>query len=65
MDLIKEQNDNFELLFPSHLKILCYVNLRTWWYQFENAKKIWGEPPIGMYGNWIRRLVNINDYTHM
>ncbi|CAJ0632569.1 5667_t:CDS:10 [Entrophospora sp. SA101] len=55
MELIRTQNDKIALLFPSHLKILCYVNLRTWWHQFENAKKIWGEPPIEMNGNWIRR----------
>ncbi|GES89401.1 hypothetical protein GLOIN_2v1649015 [Rhizophagus clarus] len=54
-DRMKEQNDKISALFPEHLKILCFLNLRSWWRQFENAKRIWGEPPIEMSGNWIRR----------
>ncbi|PKK74742.1 DUF1765-domain-containing protein [Rhizophagus irregularis] len=52
---MKEQNEKISALFPEHLKILCFLNLRSWWRQFENAKRIWGEPPIEMSGNWIRR----------
>jgi len=52
---MKKQNEKISALFPEHLKILCFLNLRSWWKQFENAKRIWGEPPIEMNGNWIRR----------
>ncbi|CAG8584763.1 6060_t:CDS:10 [Dentiscutata erythropus] len=55
IDRISEQNDKISTLFPEHLKILCFLNLRTWLRQFENAKRIWGDPPIEMTGNWIRR----------
>ncbi|CAG8723393.1 6753_t:CDS:2, partial [Cetraspora pellucida] len=54
-DSISKQNDKISSLFPGHLKILCFLNLRTWLRQFENAKRIWGDPPIEMTGNWIRR----------
>lgn len=59
IELIRTQNDEIVSLFPSHLKILCYVNIKTWWHQLEDAKRIRGEPPIEMNGNWIRRLVNL------
>ncbi|CAG8744910.1 32152_t:CDS:10 [Gigaspora margarita] len=55
IDSISKQNDKISSLFPGHLKILCFLNLRTWLRQFENAKRIWGDPPIEMTGNWIRR----------
>ncbi|CAG8518009.1 13784_t:CDS:2 [Funneliformis caledonium] len=55
LDRMTKQNEKISTLFPEHLKILCFLNLKLWWRQFENAKRIWGEPPIEMSGNWIRR----------
>ncbi|CAI2169912.1 13202_t:CDS:10 [Funneliformis geosporum] len=55
IDRMTKQNEKISTLFPEHLKILCFLNLKLWWRQFENAKRIWGEPPIEMSGNWIRR----------
>ncbi|RIA81284.1 hypothetical protein C1645_790746 [Glomus cerebriforme] len=55
LDHMTKQNEKISAMFPEHLKILCFINLRSWWKQFENAKRIWGEPPIEMSGNWIRR----------
>ncbi|CAG8537061.1 6232_t:CDS:10, partial [Ambispora leptoticha] len=52
---IRKQNEKILPIFPDHLNILCFSNLQSWWRQFENAKKILGEPPIEMAGNWIRR----------
>ncbi|RHZ75234.1 hypothetical protein Glove_216g152 [Diversispora epigaea] len=52
---ISKQNEPISPLFPEHLNFLCFTNLKTWWRQFENSKRIWGEPPIELSGNWIRR----------
>nr|CAG8458159.1 13133_t:CDS:10 [Entrophospora candida] len=56
---IKKQNDETASFFPNHLKTLCYLNIRTWWQQLEDAKKSRGKPPIEMSGNWILAFKSI------
>nr|CAG8445415.1 12900_t:CDS:10 [Entrophospora candida] len=57
---IKKQNDETASFFPNHLKTLCYLNIRTWWQQLEDAKKSRGKPPIEMSGNWILLKTYLN-----
>ncbi|CAG8593864.1 9393_t:CDS:10 [Ambispora gerdemannii] len=55
---ISKQNEKIQPIFPDHLGILCFSNVRSWWRQFENAKKIVGEPPIEMSESLVHRNIH-------